>query len=66
MRATKEGRTPYLLRDIPNDLWERVKEAAKVMGVSARVWVLQAMREELKRQVPAKKMVRMRQPTSED
>lgn len=46
-RMFRESCTPggYLLRDIPQDLWDKVKHKALDKGMSLREFVLQAIRE---------------------
>jgi hypothetical protein len=42
------GASAYLLKDMPTDLRDSVKNAAHVEGVDMRAWILDACREKLK------------------
>lgn len=50
----KETRV-YLLRSIPEELWQKVRERAERQGVSIRVWIMYAMMNELERPLWVKK-----------
>jgi len=45
MLDNQEGEMTYLLRDIPDDLWRRVKSRAALRGESVRTAVLRMLSE---------------------
>jgi len=48
-RKTKPGTTSYLLRNVPQDLWQRAQAQAVLEGVSMRVVLLQLLKGYTKR-----------------
>jgi len=44
-RLKKEGHTPFLIRNVPNDVYDAAKQSAEAAGIPLTKWVIRAMRD---------------------
>jgi uncharacterized protein (DUF1778 family) len=47
IRRTKSGHTAILLRNVPDELHDKMKRAARLKGITLKAFILEAARKEV-------------------